>query len=213
MIKPTEQHHIFCVLKRLLLEGEIRPGSHITPAALADQFFVSITPVREALLQLTSEGLVNFLPNSGFFARELCLPENTDLLEAQSLLIEAILAGQQSASEEAPLNYPPPHRTAEKPENRDGKTINEDMHYLYLTIASLSGNGECLRWLNSINERCWLVSRRQLEFFSELRHKFIDLEKYYLQREMDKLPSAYHDFQLSRLSRLSDLYRKLQVSD
>jgi DNA-binding GntR family transcriptional regulator len=53
-------------LRAALIAGELRPGEVYSAPALAARFGVSATPVREALLDLVKEGLVDAVPNKGF---------------------------------------------------------------------------------------------------------------------------------------------------
>ncbi|MFF3736303.1 GntR family transcriptional regulator [Streptomyces sp. NPDC002566] len=53
-------------LRAALIAGELRPGQVYSAPALAARFGVSATPVREALLDLAKEGLVDAVPNKGF---------------------------------------------------------------------------------------------------------------------------------------------------
>ena len=53
-------------LRAALIAGELEPGEVYSAPVLAVQFGVSATPVREAMLDLVREGLVDIVPNKGF---------------------------------------------------------------------------------------------------------------------------------------------------
>ncbi|MFF7755316.1 GntR family transcriptional regulator [Streptomyces sp. NPDC007971] len=53
-------------LRAALIAGELRPGEVYSAPSLAGRFGVSATPVREAMLDLAKEGLVDTVPNKGF---------------------------------------------------------------------------------------------------------------------------------------------------
>ncbi len=58
-----------------ILPGTYAPGSALRQDSLASEFGTSKIPVREALVQLQSEGLVDIFPNRGFQVRPLASAE------------------------------------------------------------------------------------------------------------------------------------------
>ncbi|MFH8466368.1 GntR family transcriptional regulator [Streptomyces sp. NPDC017991] len=64
--KPSYRERVADALRAALVAGELRPGEVHSAPALAARFGVSATPVREALLDLAKEGLVDTVPNKGF---------------------------------------------------------------------------------------------------------------------------------------------------
>ncbi len=54
------------VVRQALVSGEIKPGDIYSAAALAERLGVSNSPVREAMLTLVHEGLLEAVPNRGF---------------------------------------------------------------------------------------------------------------------------------------------------
>lgn len=53
------------LLRDMIIDGELEPGSRIPEQALCARFGVSRTPLREALKMLSVKGLVRLLPNKG----------------------------------------------------------------------------------------------------------------------------------------------------
>lgn len=68
-------------VRRDILRGTWRPGERLPLAELAERYGTSTTVVREALSRLAGNGLVNNLPNRGFFIKDLNLRELADLTE------------------------------------------------------------------------------------------------------------------------------------
>ena len=54
------------LLRAAVMAGELQPGVTYSAPSLAEQFGVSATPVREAMLDLEKEGLVEIVRNKGF---------------------------------------------------------------------------------------------------------------------------------------------------
>lgn len=53
----------------LIMRGQFEEGHRLYPDHLAEQFGVSITPVREALMQLSAEGFIEAVQRRGFHVR------------------------------------------------------------------------------------------------------------------------------------------------
>jgi DNA-binding GntR family transcriptional regulator len=64
--KPSYRERVADALRAALIAGELRPGEVHSAPGLAARFGVSATPVREAMLDLAKEGLVDTVPNKGF---------------------------------------------------------------------------------------------------------------------------------------------------
>ncbi|WP_434028193.1 GntR family transcriptional regulator [Streptomyces graminofaciens] len=64
--KSSYRERVADALRAALIAGELRPGEVYSAPALAGRFGVSATPVREAMLDLVKEGLVDTVPNKGF---------------------------------------------------------------------------------------------------------------------------------------------------
>ncbi|WP_448191499.1 FadR/GntR family transcriptional regulator [Azospirillum sp. sgz301742] len=58
-------------LQRMITDGDLAPGSRLPPQReLAERFRVSRTSLREAVLQLESQGLIRVEPSRGAFVRD-----------------------------------------------------------------------------------------------------------------------------------------------
>jgi DNA-binding GntR family transcriptional regulator len=73
-------------LQHAILEGVLQPGERLRAEALAQRFGTSRTPVREALLQLEAQGLVEVEPNRGAVVRSFDRDDLRDLYEVRALL-------------------------------------------------------------------------------------------------------------------------------
>jgi DNA-binding GntR family transcriptional regulator len=68
-----------------ILAGEYPPGSRLRQEALAEEFAVSRTPIREALRQLEVKGVIQHVPNQGAI---VLAPNARDIREAYQVRAE-----------------------------------------------------------------------------------------------------------------------------
>ena len=79
-------------LRADILRGKLKSGQALKQDEIAAQFGISKIPVREALVQLKAEGLVNFYPNRGAFVSELSAVEADEIYVMRIALETAVLA-------------------------------------------------------------------------------------------------------------------------
>ncbi|TMN86573.1 GntR family transcriptional regulator [Pseudoalteromonas phenolica] len=79
-------------IREKILSGEIKAGEPLRQAALAEELNVSRIPVREALLQLEAEGLVNFEAHKGATATQLSADQIDEIFDLRALLEAELLS-------------------------------------------------------------------------------------------------------------------------
>ena len=79
-------------LRNRILAGAYAPGAALRQDVLAAEFGTSKIPVREALVRLQSEGLVNIFPNRGFQVRPLVTSELEEIFSLRLLMEPAAAA-------------------------------------------------------------------------------------------------------------------------
>lgn len=85
--KPlTVAESVYQKLRDHIIFGSFKPGQRLAEEQLAEQMGVSRTPVREALLRLEQEGLIQMLPRQGAVVRRLSLEEARQVYEVRALL-------------------------------------------------------------------------------------------------------------------------------
>jgi DNA-binding GntR family transcriptional regulator len=93
LVEPARGYgaiHVFDRLRDEILSLELRPGQLIDEASLAARFDVSRSPVREALVRLAAEGLVETVPNKGTVVTPLNLEDMPQYFDALDLIQRAI---------------------------------------------------------------------------------------------------------------------------
>lgn len=73
-------------LRAAMISGQLEPGVVYSAPMLASTFGVSATPVREAMLDLAKEGLVEAVRNKGFRVTELSERDLDELTELRMLI-------------------------------------------------------------------------------------------------------------------------------
>lgn len=126
-------------LRELIVSGELLPGQQIRQEAIAERLGVSRLPVREALRQLTADGLVRHTPNVGFNVTRLSRPEfdeiylmrralETELLRSLSPVTESQLAGIVALND----------AVASAAESADPVAMQRQNHAFHFAIFGLS---------------------------------------------------------------------------
>lgn len=82
----TKGDYAYAEVHRMILSGELGPGTAINQEALASRIGVSTTPLREALRRLKSEGWVRLDAHSDARVAELTAAEARDLFEVRITL-------------------------------------------------------------------------------------------------------------------------------
>ncbi len=78
-------------IRTAIIEGQLNPGDHMVEAQLTKQLGVSRTPLREALILLEREGLVESFPNRGTFVRKFDM-EDVDTVFSMRIALENFAA-------------------------------------------------------------------------------------------------------------------------
>ena len=84
--RPFESDRVHAWLRQSILEVAIVPGAALAESEIATRFGTSRTPVREALLRLAEEGLVDIRPQRGTYVSRM----NLDRLDEALFLRDAV---------------------------------------------------------------------------------------------------------------------------
>jgi DNA-binding GntR family transcriptional regulator len=73
-------------MRTAIFQGAMQPGEHLCQHALALSYATSRAPVREALVQLQAEGLLQHDPNRGYFVRKFAWSDVSQLYKMRRWL-------------------------------------------------------------------------------------------------------------------------------
>jgi DNA-binding GntR family transcriptional regulator len=74
------------IIREAIIDGRLPPGRRLKEEELARELGMSRTPVREALLTLESEGLVESIPRRGATVRSYAIGDLDDVYQLRALL-------------------------------------------------------------------------------------------------------------------------------
>ena len=85
--KPsTIKEQVYRMLKTSILNGTIKPGEWLQEKKLAEMYKVSRSPIREVLIRLVSEGLLETIPNKGVFVKKQTSDDIYKIFELREIL-------------------------------------------------------------------------------------------------------------------------------
>jgi len=88
--RSTLRQQIADALRDEVLAGRLQPGQEFTVKEIAEQYGVSATPVREALVDLSAQGLLDAVQHRGFQVHEYSLDDYRGMIEARSLVTDGM---------------------------------------------------------------------------------------------------------------------------
>jgi DNA-binding GntR family transcriptional regulator len=168
--RPTVRGQVIDALRAAVITGQMMPGTIYSAPALAAQFGVSATPVREAMLQLAKEGLVTTVRNRGFQIREPSERELDEVTEIR-LLVE-VPATLKAAQNLRPADAASLRALAQQIVDCAGEKdligyIEHDRRF-HLTLLAACGNRQLVTIVGELRDRSRLYGLQQLSERGEL---------------------------------------------
>jgi len=97
----TVERAVVAEMRRMILQGDLKPGSVISLDEVAKTFGVSRVPVRDALRILEGEGLVVAQPHKGYQVARLDMSELEEITEIRQILeTDAIIRAAEHLTDE-----------------------------------------------------------------------------------------------------------------
>ncbi|MYV56110.1 GntR family transcriptional regulator [Streptomyces sp. SID3212] len=89
--RSTLRQQIADALRDEVLAGRLLPGQEFTVKHIAEQYGVSATPVREALVDLSAQGLLDSDQHRGFHVHQFTVEDFRGMVEARSLVVDGVV--------------------------------------------------------------------------------------------------------------------------
>ncbi len=173
-VAPKRSHAVRETLEERIVDGTYAPGTRLDEVALAKEFGVSRTPIRETLIQLSSSGMIDLRPRRGAIVAEMSphrLCEMFEVMAELEAMCGRLAARRMTDEEHAALAAV--HERCE--EARDSASIddyfahNEDFHRL---IYAASHNAFLVEQASSLQRRLRPYRRLQLRLRNRLKNSY-----------------------------------------
>ena len=151
-------------LRAALVSGRMVPGPTYSIPALAEQFGVSATPVREAMLDLVNEGIVAPVPNKGFRVVELTDDELDQVTELRRLLEVPTVRELAGSIDAAAIKRLRTLADAVHDSARRGDVVAyvESDRELHLALLAEAGNPRLVEMVGRLRDQSRLYGLEQL---------------------------------------------------
>lgn len=144
-------------LKRAILDQALAPGSKLPEDSIGERMGVSRTLVREALLRLSEEGLVDLRPNKGATVAQPTLEEGRDLFLTRMALEQLVVDTLSGKLTKQQIDQLSAHIVAEeeaKAELAKSIRLSGEFHTL---LAQMTNNVSLIRYVNDLVARSSLI--------------------------------------------------------
>jgi DNA-binding GntR family transcriptional regulator len=148
-----------------ILSNEMQPNEIYNEMMLAKDLGISRTPVREALLELSVQGLVTFLPRKGIVVNRFTENDVDEIFEIRRAIESAAVEKLASA------DPPPDTRTLQSSLDRQRDAVQKKDYWMYLradrdfhvTLSKLTGNRRLMAISENIRNMVHLMGTQALE--------------------------------------------------
>ena len=163
-VRRNYRDQVAHALRAALVAGELLPGTVYSAPALAARFGVSATPVREAMLDLVREGLVDTLPNKGFRVTEVSERQLDEYTEIRSLIEVPVVVGLATTARPDDLAALRPDAEQTVAAAAEGDLIahvQADRRF-HLGLLALAGNAHLVEVVGDLRNRSRLYGLKAL---------------------------------------------------
>ncbi|MDT4923967.1 MAG: hypothetical protein QOG01_1680 [Pseudonocardiales bacterium] len=152
------------VIRASIVGGELVPGEVYSATTLSARLGVSATPVREAMLDLANDGLVEAVRNRGFRILTVADQDLDEISELRKMLevpaVRLVVKRATDAELDAlEANVSSIERAAAR--NDLAAFLREDRTF-HLALLALSGNGRLVRLVSQLRDQTRLMGLRNL---------------------------------------------------
>jgi DNA-binding GntR family transcriptional regulator len=171
------ESEIYQELKRRIILLEFRPGSVLREKEMMQEFGVSRTPVREALMRLEMSGLVRIIPNVGSFVSDVSFQQLKDVFEVRSFLVLQVghLAAARITDEEVGEIRERVDRMKAAPDLKSVMRIDVEIHDILNRATKNQVLQKILEELHDQAVRIWAFSTAENKYWDQVPQEFEEI--------------------------------------
>ncbi len=168
--RSTLRAQLAVALRDEILAGRLPTGHGFTVKEIAEQYGVSATPVREAMIALAAQGLLDVEQHRGYRVHEFTAVDFRAMVEARELILDGVFR-RLAAGAHVPKALPAPvlasvRRRAEAARRAATQgdldvLIGYDLRY-WRELGALIGNAYIGEFLDRVRVQCWAFMVPQL---------------------------------------------------
>ncbi|MFE5923283.1 GntR family transcriptional regulator [Streptomyces sp. NPDC002285] len=179
--RSTLRQQIADALRDEVLSGRLQAGREFTVKEIADQYGVSATPVREALVDLSAQGLLEADQHRGFRVHEYSVADYRGIIEARGLVTDGmfrVLAGDRAGHRDpddprvlaAAVGVRRRAEEAQRAATAGDLTvlIGYDLRF-WRELGALFGNPYLSDFLHRLRVQSWVCAVQHLRRLDDLR--------------------------------------------
>ncbi|MFG3024674.1 GntR family transcriptional regulator [Streptomyces sp. NPDC048254] len=222
--RSTLRQQIADALRDEVLAGRLQPGREFTVKEIAEQYGVSATPVREALVDLSAQGVLDADQHRGFRVPEYSLTDYRNMIEARSLVIDgmfhALAEGHHPAFKDPQEPRVAAALAAVRRRGEEAQRaatagdltvlIGYDLRF-WRELSTLFGNPYLGDFLHRLRVQSWVCAVQQLRRLPDLRgylwSRHTELVDALSRRDTEAargIVTAYNTHSLALIERLSE---------
>jgi DNA-binding GntR family transcriptional regulator len=149
--RPQLGAEVSSYVRDLIVSGRLLGGDFIRPEAIAQDLQISVTPVREGLLALRTQGFLRLEPRRGFVVIPLTGGDIRDLFAGQALLAGELAARAVKLGKAADIaNLEQLHAHLEAVAEQGGADELEELNFRFHRAVNLLAASPKLAWLLGI---------------------------------------------------------------
>jgi DNA-binding GntR family transcriptional regulator len=162
--RPNLRDQALAVIRQALVAGEIRPGSIYSASGMATRLGTSNGPVREAMLTLVNQGVMEVVPNRGFRVTPVTDKDLDEVYQLRLMLeVPAVRQlAQRDNTDHAETLRGHARRCTQAAEDRDMTVFLEADRDFHLSLLGLLENGRLVQLVEMLRDQTRLYGLRTL---------------------------------------------------